>query len=102
MADVPACLSFSDLSNSYPADFESEYGPNHPSRELVRTARRMVVKVLHMIYLTRQNVSFPEQRLTQIEPSFLEHGHDKLDGTVLGCFHYGFWSSPFALSNIIL
>lgn len=45
MADVPACLSFSDLSNSYPADFESEYGPNHPSRELVRTARRVVVKV---------------------------------------------------------
>lgn len=45
MADVPACLSFSDLSNSYPADFKSEYGPNHPSRELVRTARRVVVKV---------------------------------------------------------
>lgn len=45
MADVPACLSFSDLSNSYPADFESEYGPNHPSRELVRTARRVVLKV---------------------------------------------------------
>lgn len=45
MADVPACLSFSDLSNSYPADFQSEYGPNHASRELVRTARRVVVKV---------------------------------------------------------
>ncbi|KAL3155983.1 Delta-1-pyrroline-5-carboxylate synthase [Trebouxia sp. C0010 RCD-2024] len=45
MADVPACLSFSDLSNCYPADFQSEYGPNHASRELVRTARRVVVKI---------------------------------------------------------
>ena len=45
MADVPACLSFSDLKDSYPADFESEYGPNDPSRELVRQARRVVVKV---------------------------------------------------------
>ena len=45
MADVPACLSFSDLRDSYPADFESEYGPNDPSRELVRQARRVVVKV---------------------------------------------------------
>lgn len=51
MADVPACLSFSDLSNSYPADFESEYGPNHPSRELVRTARRVVVKVQCLVHI---------------------------------------------------
>ncbi|DBA80719.1 hypothetical protein WJX77_011938 [Trebouxia sp. C0004] len=45
MADVPACLSFSDLKDSYPADFESEYGPNDPSREIVRQARRVVVKI---------------------------------------------------------
>lgn len=51
MADVPACLSFSDLSNSYPADFEHEYGPNHPSRELVRTARRVVVKVQYLLHV---------------------------------------------------
>ena len=45
MSDVPACINFMDPKDSYPPEFESEYGPNHPSRELVRTARRVVVKV---------------------------------------------------------
>ena len=45
MTDVPSCVNFSDLKDSYPEDFESEYGPNDPSREAVRTARRVVVKV---------------------------------------------------------
>ena len=48
MADVPACVNFSDLRDSYPADFESEYGPNDSSREIVRTARRVVVKVCYL------------------------------------------------------
>ena len=34
-----------DPKDSYPADFESEYGTHDPSRELVRNARRVVVKV---------------------------------------------------------
>ena len=45
MSDVPACINFMDPKDSYPADFESEYGTHDPSRELVRNARRVVVKV---------------------------------------------------------
>ena len=49
MSDVPACINFMDPKDSYPAEFVSEHGPNDPSRELVRTARRVVVKVnLHL------------------------------------------------------
>lgn len=43
MADVPACLSSDNLS--LPEDFEAEYGASDKSRNDVRAARRVVVKV---------------------------------------------------------
>ena len=45
MADVPACLSSDNLSDSLPEDFEAEYGASDKSRNDVRAARRVVVKV---------------------------------------------------------
>lgn len=45
MADVPACLASDNFSNSLPEDFEAEYGSSDKSRNDVRAARRVVVKV---------------------------------------------------------
>lgn len=45
MADVPACLASDNFSDSLPEDFEAEYGTNDKSRNDVRAARRVVVKV---------------------------------------------------------
>ncbi|KAK9823878.1 hypothetical protein WJX72_006131 [[Myrmecia] bisecta] len=45
MAEVTACVSFSDLAKNFEKDVEEAYGSHDPSREQVRNARRVVIKV---------------------------------------------------------
>ena len=43
---VPACMSFADLNKNFEKEVEDVYGEPHPSRDIVRQARRIIVKVL--------------------------------------------------------
>lgn len=45
---VPACSSMADLHKGLDKDVESAYGEPHPSRDVVRNARRVIVKVSHL------------------------------------------------------
>ena len=46
---VPACMSFADLTKNFEKDVEDVYGEPHPSRDIVRRARRIIVKVLPLM-----------------------------------------------------
>ena len=40
-------MSFADLTKDLEKDVEDHYGEAHPTRDVVRNARRIVVKVSH-------------------------------------------------------
>ena len=50
---VPHCMSFADLTSNLEKDVEHVYGESDPTRDVVRAARRVIVKVmiLHILQI---------------------------------------------------